>query len=123
MVKDLGYCHCFFLIFNPSQTILWSDKIKLLEEWNFKCIQSISQSLLDSTGMKYVFETAVNICKCLFLISELMASEWVRNSMEWPISGPPFEHHGPRAHPALHAPLLALARLVAIGVSPSSFFL
>lgn len=53
--------------------------------------------LLDLTDVKNAHETAMNISKRLFLISEFMAGEWVISSMESPTPAPapaPCEHRG-----------------------------
>ena len=47
--------------------------------------------LLDLTNMKYVYETAMNISKCLLLISELMAGEWQQAAWRGsPVDRPPW---------------------------------
>lgn len=73
--------------------------------------------------MRYVCETAVNVSKCLLLISELIDGGWVTSGTEQSIYGTPFEYHGPRTRATLDALLLSLAALAACGVSPSSLSL
>lgn len=71
--------------------------------------------------MKNVYEAALNVSKCLLLISELMKGEWVLSSMEWPI------HELPTSTIAalgltLSGMAFSLATLAASRCSPHSSF-